>query len=69
MTKRHRPGWVESLLALRPDCVSYNGLWANPDDFCRILERGTHDTLMAARGMYYDMVTRQKLEAEYEQRT
>ena len=35
----------------------------------RILERGTHDTLMAARGMYYDMVTRQKLEAEYEQRT
>ena len=25
----------------------------------RILERGTHDELMAARGMYYDMVLRQ----------
>lgn len=31
---------VESLLALKPDCVSYNSLWANTDDFCRILERG-----------------------------
>jgi hypothetical protein len=31
---------VEALLALKPDCVNYNGLWANPDDFCRILERG-----------------------------
>ena len=31
---------VEALLALQPDCVSYNGLWASPDDFCRILERG-----------------------------
>jgi ATP-binding cassette subfamily B protein len=28
----------------------------------RIIERGTHDTLMSARGQYYDMVTRQKLE-------
>ena len=31
---------VEALLAMKPDCVSYNGLWASPDDFCRILERG-----------------------------
>lgn len=31
---------VEALLALQPDCVSYNGLWANADDFCRILEHG-----------------------------
>ncbi len=31
---------VDALLALKPDCVSYNGLWANADDFCRILERG-----------------------------
>ena len=31
---------AEALLALKPDCVSYNGLWANVDDFCRILERG-----------------------------
>jgi ABC-type transport system involved in cytochrome bd biosynthesis fused ATPase/permease subunit len=25
----------------------------------RIVERGTHETLMAARGTYYDMVVRQ----------
>ena len=30
----------EALLALKPDCVSYNGIWANTDDFCNILERG-----------------------------
>jgi hypothetical protein len=33
---------VEALLALKPDCVSYNGLWASPEDFCRILERGVN---------------------------
>ncbi len=33
---------VDALLALKPDCVSYNGLWANADDFCRILERGVN---------------------------
>lgn len=31
---------IEALLALKPDCVSYNGLWGNVDDFCMILERG-----------------------------
>lgn len=31
---------AEALLALKPDCVSYNGLWADTDEFCRILERG-----------------------------
>ncbi len=31
---------ADALLALAPDCVSYNGLWANVDDFCMILERG-----------------------------
>lgn len=31
---------ADALLALKPDCVSYNGLWANADDFCAILERG-----------------------------
>jgi ABC-type multidrug transport system fused ATPase/permease subunit len=25
----------------------------------RVTERGTHDSLMAARGVYYDMVRRQ----------
>lgn len=33
-------GDAEALLALQPDCVSYNGLWASTDDFCNILERG-----------------------------
>ncbi len=31
---------IDALLSLQPDCVSYNGLWANVDDFCRFLERG-----------------------------
>jgi len=30
----------------------------------RIVERGTHDELMAARGMYYDMVLRQMMAAQ-----
>lgn len=31
---------AQALLALGPDCVSYNGIWADTDDFCRILEHG-----------------------------
>jgi hypothetical protein len=31
---------ADTLLELRPDVISYNGLWSNTDDFCRILEAG-----------------------------
>jgi ATP-binding cassette subfamily B protein/subfamily B ATP-binding cassette protein MsbA len=33
----------------------------------RVVERGTHDALMAARGMYYDMVLRQKTTQEQDE--
>jgi len=31
---------VEALLALTPDCVSYNPLWPDVDEMCRLLEAG-----------------------------
>lgn len=31
---------VDALLALEPDCVSYNPLWPDIDEMCRILEAG-----------------------------
>ena len=33
---------VDGLLALAPDCVSYNPLWPDVDEMCRILEAGTN---------------------------
>jgi 4-hydroxy-tetrahydrodipicolinate reductase len=33
---------VDALLALRPDCVSYNPLWPDIEEMCRILERGVN---------------------------
>jgi 2,4-diaminopentanoate dehydrogenase len=56
---------VESLLALRPDCVSYNGLWANADDFCRILERGINIVTTSAfiTGHALGVATRERIQA------
>ncbi len=31
---------VDALLALAPDCISYNPLWPDVDEMCRILEAG-----------------------------
>lgn len=31
---------VDALLALTPDCVSYNPLWPDVDEMCRLLEAG-----------------------------
>jgi len=33
----------------------------------RVIERGTHDALMAARGTYYDMVVRQMTAHKHKQ--
>ncbi len=33
---------IDELLALKADCVSYNPLWPDIDEMCRILESGTN---------------------------
>lgn len=38
----------ETLLALRPDCVSYNPLWPDLPQLCRILESGANVVTTAA---------------------
>lgn len=39
---------ADALLALRPDCVSYNPLWPDVDLMCRLLENGIHVATTAA---------------------
>jgi len=39
---------VAALLALRPDCVSYNPLWPNVDELVRLLEAGVNVVTTAA---------------------
>jgi hypothetical protein len=39
---------VDSLLALRPDCVVYNPMWPNVDELVRILEAGVNVVSTAA---------------------
>lgn len=39
---------VESLLALRPDCVTYNPMWQSVDELVRILESGANVVTTAA---------------------
>jgi hypothetical protein len=39
---------VDTLLALRPDCVVYNPMWQNPDELVRILESGVNVVSTAA---------------------
>lgn len=39
---------VDALLALRPDCVSYNPLWPDVAELCRILEAGINVVTTAA---------------------
>jgi hypothetical protein len=39
---------VDALLALRPDCVSYNPIWPDVDHLCRILASGCNVVTTAA---------------------
>jgi len=39
---------VDALLALRPDCVSYNPMWPDVDEMCRILGAGVNIASTAA---------------------
>jgi hypothetical protein len=39
---------VDALLALRPDCVSYNPMWPDVDELVRILESGVNVAATAA---------------------
>jgi len=39
---------VDALLALRPDCVTYNPMWQSPDELVRILEAGVNVVSTAA---------------------
>ncbi len=39
---------IDALLALEPDCVSYNPLWPDVDHLCRILESGVNVATTAA---------------------
>ncbi len=39
---------VDALLALRPDCVSYNPMWPDVDEMCRILGAGINIVSTAA---------------------
>ncbi|MFK7897408.1 MAG: dihydrodipicolinate reductase [Myxococcota bacterium] len=39
---------IDALLALNPDCVSYNPLWPDVDHLCRILEAGVNVATTAA---------------------
>jgi hypothetical protein len=39
---------VDTLLALRPDCVVYNPMWQDPDELIRILEAGVNVVSTAA---------------------
>ena len=39
---------VDALLALRPDCVSYNPMWPDVDEMCRILAAGVNIVSTAA---------------------
>jgi hypothetical protein len=39
---------VDELLALKPDCVVYNPMWANVDEMVRILESGSNVVSTAA---------------------
>ena len=40
--RRPPPNDVDALLALQPDCVSYNPLWPDVDEMCRILAAGVN---------------------------
>lgn len=39
---------VDQLFALRPDCISYNPMWPDVDEMCRILEAGINIVSTAA---------------------
>jgi hypothetical protein len=39
---------VEQLLALRPDCISYNPMWPDVDEMCRLLSAGVNIASTAA---------------------
>ncbi len=39
---------VDALLALSPDCVSYNPMWPDVDEMCRILAAGVNIASTAA---------------------
>lgn len=39
---------IDALIALAPDCVSYNPLWPDVDLLCRLLESGIHVATTAA---------------------
>jgi hypothetical protein len=39
---------ADALLALRPDCVSYNPMWPDVDEMCRILATGVNISSTAA---------------------
>jgi hypothetical protein len=39
---------IDALIALAPDCVSYNPLWPDVDVLCRLLENGIHVATTAA---------------------
>jgi hypothetical protein len=39
---------VDALIALAPDCVSYNPMWPDVDELCRILEAGINVSSTAA---------------------
>jgi 4-hydroxy-tetrahydrodipicolinate reductase len=53
---------VAALLALEPDCVSYNPLWPDVDELCRLLEAGVDVSSTAAfitgRGLGDESVAR-----------
>lgn len=56
---------ISELLALRPDCINYNGLWANVDDFCLFLEQGINVVTTSAfvTGHALGPVARERIEA------
>jgi 4-hydroxy-tetrahydrodipicolinate reductase len=59
---------VDALLALKPDCVSYNPLWPDVDEMSRILETGVNIASTAAfitgRGLGPDATARLTAAAE-----
>ena len=53
---------IDALLALAPDCVSYNPIWPDVDEMCRILEAGVNlsstSAFITGRGMGEEAVAR-----------
>ena len=56
---------VDELLALRPDCVSYNPVWPDVDHLCRILASGSNVVTTAAfiTGQALGAPARERIEA------